>query len=272
MPAVGQSEIREWFQKGVDKGAKYMLIVYDRMGGPDDFDSPCYYDTAEDAEEALADFGRDELSKVMEAYDLSLDMEFQLAEKRAWHLPGHKTDKERQADLDFSFAKMMADGSWPLYEEDEITPERMQADAAEYYQKAAENGHTEAALELGMMYVGGKGVVQDFSKAKELLEQAAEGKYSLAYELLSQIYWLGLGVEQDTEKATEWAVKAADNTFYCLRKARWLREQPDLADQGVIAYVCLVVAEREGEAWAGPLIEKLLVDDGITIISKGADG
>lgn len=87
MIAAGKDKIKEWFIKGKNGGHKYMLIIYDRMGYPDDSDYPAYAGSAEEAREKMREVGRSELSEVMEAYDLTADMDEQLAEKRAWNIP-----------------------------------------------------------------------------------------------------------------------------------------------------------------------------------------
>ena len=87
MIIADKKEIREWFAKGVKKGKKYMLVVYDLMDAPDDMDSPYYADSDEDAVDTYYAFSSDKFCKVMEVYDLTADMEEQLAEKRAWRLP-----------------------------------------------------------------------------------------------------------------------------------------------------------------------------------------
>ena len=87
MIIAGKKEIREWFVKGVKKGKKYMLVVYDQMDAPDEVDSAYYADSDEDAVDTYRAFSSDPFCKVMEVYDLTADMEEQLAEKRAWRLP-----------------------------------------------------------------------------------------------------------------------------------------------------------------------------------------
>jgi len=87
MIAAGKEEIREWFRKGVETGRKYMLVVYDRMEDPDESDSPYYADSDEDAVNTYLAVSSDVFCKVIEVYDLTADMEEQLAEKRAWRLP-----------------------------------------------------------------------------------------------------------------------------------------------------------------------------------------
>lgn len=100
MIAAGKNEIREWFQEGTAKGYEYMLVVYDRMEYPDNSDSPYYAADEESAWNMLFDFRRDSMCEVMEIYDLSRDMEEQLAEKRAWNLPGESEDDDLLEDTD----------------------------------------------------------------------------------------------------------------------------------------------------------------------------
>ena len=88
MIAAGKDDIKKWFERGVVDGYKYMLVVYDRMEYPDDSDYPSYADDAEEAQNKVREYGKDELCKVMEVYDLTADMEAQLSEERAWNLPG----------------------------------------------------------------------------------------------------------------------------------------------------------------------------------------
>jgi len=64
-----------------------MLIVYDRMDAPDEPDSPYYADSPKHAKRIYNSVSNDPFCKVMEVYDLTADMEEQLAEKRAWRLP-----------------------------------------------------------------------------------------------------------------------------------------------------------------------------------------
>jgi len=87
MIAAGMEEIRKWFVNGVERGHKYMLIVYDRMDYPHDSDSAYYANSAKAAWDKVRSFGNDPMCEVMEVYDLSADMEAQLAQKRTWNLP-----------------------------------------------------------------------------------------------------------------------------------------------------------------------------------------
>ena len=111
MTATGKDDIRQWFIKGVAKGAKYMLIVYDRMGCPDNSDAPYYADSISRAHGILREFSHDPMCKVMEVYDLTADREAQLAEKRAWNLPGSGS---RKTDGPMSASGMLSSGKTRL--------------------------------------------------------------------------------------------------------------------------------------------------------------
>jgi hypothetical protein len=86
MVAAGKNDIREWFVKGVRDGRKFMLIIHDQMDLPDEPDFPSYADDEADALNTYNAYSSDIFCTVMEVYDLSADMEEQLAEKRAWRL------------------------------------------------------------------------------------------------------------------------------------------------------------------------------------------
>ena len=76
--------------------------------------------------------------------------------------------------------------------------------AAEWYQKAAASGHTEAQYSLGLMYQYGRGVTQDNTKAFEFYQKAAESEYRPAKFKLGCMYKHGAGVEKDEAKAAAW--------------------------------------------------------------------
>ena len=87
MIAAGKEDLRKWFIEGVEQGKLYMLVVYDSMEHLDGPDSPYYADSISRAHSILSAFDNDPMCKVMEVYDLTADMEAQLAVKRAWNLP-----------------------------------------------------------------------------------------------------------------------------------------------------------------------------------------
>ena len=81
--AASKKQIREWIERGVETGATHVIIVYDSW---DYEDYPVYVDKDQSVNAEIdARDGRNMLS-VMEVYDLSMDIEAQLAEYRAWHV------------------------------------------------------------------------------------------------------------------------------------------------------------------------------------------
>ena len=84
------------------------------------------------------------------------------------------------------------------------------ARAAEWYQKAAEQGHVAAQFKLGNCYYCGKGVAQDHAKAAEWFLKAAEQGFIYAQYSLGFYYEHGYGMAKDLTKAAEWYQKAAD--------------------------------------------------------------
>ena len=81
--------------------------------------------------------------------------------------------------------------------------------AKEWYEKAANLGVADAMNNLGAMYETGLGGSQDFSKAQELYEKAANLGSAYAMVNLGIMYRFGRGVSKNYSKAKEWLEKAA---------------------------------------------------------------
>ena len=64
---------------------------------------------------------------------------------------------------------------------------------------------------LGGLYADGRGVAQDYAKAREWSEKAADKGNAIAMSNLGFVYENGRGVAQDYAKAREWYEKAAAN-------------------------------------------------------------
>jgi len=77
------------------------------------------------------------------------------------------------------------------------------AKAAEWFAKAAKQGHGGAQHNLAICYLNGYGVAQDFEKAAEWYAKAAEQNLALAQLCLGSCYESGKGVAQDLKKAAE---------------------------------------------------------------------
>ena len=80
--------------------------------------------------------------------------------------------------------------------------------AAKRLKRAAENDNFDV-LAVGIMYLKGLGVEQNFDKAREYLEKAAALKAHYANYYLGEMYEKGLGVEQNLETARKFYKLAA---------------------------------------------------------------
>ncbi|GBB83537.1 hypothetical protein RclHR1_10230007 [Rhizophagus clarus] len=78
------------------------------------------------------------------------------------------------------------------------------------YQIAAELENIVAQLELANMYIYGKGIKKDFSKAFELSKKLAEKNNPNAINRLGYCYDFGIGIKINKKKAFELYQKAAD--------------------------------------------------------------
>lgn len=81
-----KDDIRKWLITGKENSKEYMLVYCDTF---DNTDYPVY---AKDCFEFWDIYGKPtytgkDMKRLMEVYDLSLDIEEQLNESRAYHLP-----------------------------------------------------------------------------------------------------------------------------------------------------------------------------------------
>lgn len=77
-----REEIREWFEQGVKQGATHMIVACDTF---DYEDYPVYVTPGQDPRAVADGYSGKNMQSVMEVYALHLDMETQLAERRAFH-------------------------------------------------------------------------------------------------------------------------------------------------------------------------------------------
>lgn len=73
----------------------------------------------------------------------------------------------------------------------------------------AKQGNADAQYQLGLLYLAGKGTLQDFSEASKWFILAAEQHHPLAQYELGLLYQFGQGVEMDNEKSYMWFNLAA---------------------------------------------------------------
>ncbi len=77
-------------------------------------------------------------------------------------------------------------------------------------ERRAEAGNAPAADLLGLSYLRGRGVEQDYAKAKYWFEKAAAHHGPAAMMNLGWMYLRGVGVPQDDVKAAAWFKKSSD--------------------------------------------------------------
>ena len=89
--------------------------------------------------------------------------------------------------------------------------ERDNFEAARWYEKAARNGETRAAFNLGFMLLNGVGETNqsDPAAAAKWLSVAAQAGNLTAQYLLGEMYLTGRGVPRDLEAALTWTLRAA---------------------------------------------------------------
>ena len=68
----------------------------------------------------------------------------------------------------------------------------------------AEQGHADAQVSLGLMYLEGLGVPQDDARAAAWSKKAAEQGHADAQHNLGFMYLEGLGVPRDDARAVAW--------------------------------------------------------------------
>lgn len=81
--ATTREEIRQWFLEGQRGGKTHMVVVCDTF---DHEDYPVYVYPNGNVHEVVEAYDGKNMQRVMEVYALFLDMEGQLAERRAFHL------------------------------------------------------------------------------------------------------------------------------------------------------------------------------------------
>ena len=86
--------------------------------------------------------------------------------------------------------------------------------AASWFQKAAENGHSGAKARLGIMYVEGRGVSKNLATALKLIREAANDNIASAQYQLASMYEQGIGLSPDNDSAISWYKKAAANGYF----------------------------------------------------------
>jgi TPR repeat protein len=122
-----------------------------------------------------------------------------------------ETEKEAialfETGVKYGHVASMSNLGW-LYENGKGVPQDY-AKAREWYEKAAAKDNAAAMNNLGGLYENGNGVAQDYAKARELYEKAAAKGFGTPMSNLGWLYENGKGVPQDYAKARELYEKAA---------------------------------------------------------------
>ena len=85
-----------------------------------------------------------------------------------------------------------------------------EAEAVEWFRKAAKHNNTQAQNLLGICYHNGEGVAQDYVEAVKWFRKAAEQNDAHAQFGLGTCYYKGQGVTQDYVEAVKWYRRAAE--------------------------------------------------------------
>lgn len=78
-----KDDIRYWLDEAKRKGATHMIVVCDDYNY---YDYPVHVDATQSASAVVADYNTRSMQRVMECYNLALDIEAQLNERRAFHV------------------------------------------------------------------------------------------------------------------------------------------------------------------------------------------
>jgi len=81
--AATREDIQRWLQTGIEKEATHVIVMCDTF---DWDDYPVYVSANEDIHEKLKECRNKSMAKVMEVYNLKMDIEAQMREHRAYNL------------------------------------------------------------------------------------------------------------------------------------------------------------------------------------------
>ena len=87
------------------------------------------------------------------------------------------------------------------------------ATALREFRPLASQGHAEAQINLGNMYLMGEGVPENDVAAVGWFRKAAEQDFPHGQTALGHMYRVGVGVPQDYAKAAKWYRKAAEQGY-----------------------------------------------------------
>ncbi len=120
----------------------------------------------------------------------------------------------------------------------------------------AHNGDARAQLNVGLLYLKGEGVPQDYNEARFWIEKAARRGLADAQASLGALYRDGLGTSADLTQAMQWFEKAAQqgNAKAQLDMARLLLEENFSRENMDKARQWLEMASSQGTEEANRLL------------------
>ena len=117
-------------------------------------------------------------------------------------------------------------------------------EALKWFELAAKQGNTSAQLNLGLLYKGGRGVLQDYGNAAQWFQKAAvKGNAEAEYNLAS-LYKIGQGVKHDMKQAYAWYNLAAAQGY-----------EPAVAGRENISTFMSAADVSEAQAYSRTLID-----------------
>jgi hypothetical protein len=97
------------------------------------------------------------------------------------------------------------------------------AAALKEWRPLAEKGNMLAQFNVGLLYLDGKAVPQDFELAADWFEKAADRGYTKAQSNLGEMYAIGQGVKKDLVQSYKWlSLCAASGNQTCAEHRDWV--------------------------------------------------
>lgn len=139
----------------------------------------------------------------------------------------------------------------------------------------ADTGNVDAQVALGIMYVNGDGVRQDYKKAQFYFVLASEKGDATAQNNLGWMYLQGLGVVQDYSKAEQYFTMAAESGLMLAQAnlGSMFAEENEIKDR-VKGHMWLSISAANGNTVAGKkawLMEVMMSPDQIAEAKRLAE-
>ena len=83
MDTTTKQDIQRWLNSAQEKGCSHLIVVCDTF---DWGDYPVYVGKNEDIHQRIEHFRNADMQKIMEVYNLSMDIDVQMNEVRAYHI------------------------------------------------------------------------------------------------------------------------------------------------------------------------------------------